>query len=104
MCTFSAPSSTGTGAVSSSIDVGCCVIIIKLPGSTFKILPAFIRRWEIQTHLHRIFLPSEGSEFEFRYGQNFSPLHVVHTDSEAHPDSYPMSNGDSFLGFKAAEA
>jgi hypothetical protein len=33
---------------------------------------------------------TKGSEFESRWGQEFSLLHVVQTDSEAHPTSYPM--------------
>jgi hypothetical protein len=31
-------------------------------------------------------------------------LHVVQTGSEAHPASYPLGSGGSFLGGKAAEA
>jgi hypothetical protein len=42
---------------------------------------------------------TEGSEFETRYGQEFSLLHVVQTGSGVHPTSYPMGMGD-----KAAEA
>jgi hypothetical protein len=37
---------------------------------------------------------AEGSEFAFRYGQEFSLLHVVQTDSGSHPASYPMGIGD----------
>jgi hypothetical protein len=47
---------------------------------------------------------TEGSEFESRWGQEFSLLQVVKTDSGAHPASYPMGNGVSFPGGKAAEA
>jgi hypothetical protein len=32
----------------------------------------------------------EGSEFESRWGQKCSLLHVVQTGSETYPDSYPM--------------
>jgi hypothetical protein len=39
-----------------------------------------------------------GSEFQSRYGKDFSPLHVIQTSSEAHPASYPMGTGGSFLG------
>jgi hypothetical protein len=42
--------------------------------------------------------------FESRYGQEFSLLHVVQTDSGAHPASYSMSTGGSFPGRKAAGA
>jgi hypothetical protein len=34
----------------------------------------------------------------------FSLLHVVQTDSGAHPASYPMCTGSSFPGGKAAGA
>jgi hypothetical protein len=34
---------------------------------------------------------TSGSQFESRWGQEFSLLHVVQTDSGAHPVSYPMS-------------
>jgi hypothetical protein len=45
---------------------------------------------------------NEGSEFESRYSQDFSLLHVVETGSEVHPTSYPMGTGGSFPGGKAA--
>jgi hypothetical protein len=41
-----------------------------------------------------------GSEFESRYGQEFSLLHVIKTDCGAQPASYLMGNGDSFPGVK----
>jgi hypothetical protein len=44
------------------------------------------------------------SEFESRWGQEFSLLPVVQTDSGAHPASYPVGTGDSFPGGKAAGA
>jgi hypothetical protein len=47
---------------------------------------------------------TEGLEFGSLYGQEFSVLHVVQTGSGVHPTSYPMGNGGSFLGGKAAEA
>jgi hypothetical protein len=47
---------------------------------------------------------TEESEFETRQGQKFSLLRVIQTGSEAHPASYPMDTGDSFLGDKAAVA
>jgi hypothetical protein len=34
-------------------------------------------------------LTTDGSEFESRYDQEFSLLHVVQTGSGAHPASYP---------------
>jgi hypothetical protein len=43
---------------------------------------------------------TKGSEFEFRWGQEFSLLPVVQTGSEAHPASYPMGSGGSFSGVK----
>jgi hypothetical protein len=33
---------------------------------------------------------TEGSEFKFWYGQEFSLLHVMQTGSMAHPASYPV--------------
>jgi hypothetical protein len=36
---------------------------------------------------------AEGSQFESRYGQEFSLLHFVRTSSGAHPASYPMGTG-----------
>jgi hypothetical protein len=47
---------------------------------------------------------TEGSEFDSRWGQEISLLHVVQTGSGAHPASYPMGTGGSFGGGKAAEA
>jgi hypothetical protein len=47
---------------------------------------------------------TEGSEFEFRWGQEFSLLHVVQTGSGAHPASYPMGTGGSLSEVKAAGA
>jgi hypothetical protein len=47
---------------------------------------------------------TEGSEFESRWGQEFSLLHVVHTGSGVQPTSYPMGIGGSFPGGKAAGA
>jgi hypothetical protein len=45
---------------------------------------------------------TEGSEFESQYGQEFSLLHVVQTDSGVHQTSYPMGTEGSFSGGKAA--
>jgi hypothetical protein len=47
-------------------------------------------------------LDDEGSEFESRWGQEFSLLYVVQTDSVAHPASYVMATGGSFPVGKAA--
>jgi hypothetical protein len=47
---------------------------------------------------------AKGSEFESRWGQEFSFLHVVQTGSGAHPVSYPMGTGGSFPRVKAAVA
>jgi hypothetical protein len=44
---------------------------------------------------------TKGSEFESRWGQEFSLLHVVQTGSGAHPVSYPMGPGGYFPGGKA---
>jgi hypothetical protein len=41
-------------------------------------------------------LTAEGWEFESRYGQEFSLLHVVQTGSGVHPTSYPVRSGGSF--------
>jgi hypothetical protein len=40
---------------------------------------------------------TEGSELEFRYGQEFSLLHIVQTGSGAHKTSYPMGTGEGTL-------
>jgi hypothetical protein len=45
---------------------------------------------------------TEESEFESRQGQEFSFLYVIQTGSGAYPASYPMENGGSFPGSKAA--
>jgi hypothetical protein len=47
-------------------------------------------------------LKTEGSEFESRWGQEFSVLHIVQIGSGVHPASYPMGTGGSFPGGKAA--
>jgi hypothetical protein len=47
---------------------------------------------------------TKGSDFESRWGQTFSLLHVVQTGSEAYPASYQMRAGRSFPGGKAAGA
>jgi hypothetical protein len=47
---------------------------------------------------------TEGSVFKSGWGQTFSLLHIVQTGSGAHPASYPMGTGDSFLAGKAAGA
>jgi hypothetical protein len=46
----------------------------------------------------------EGSEFESRYGQEFSLFHVVQTGSGADAASYPIGTGGSFPEGKAAGA
>jgi hypothetical protein len=40
------------------------------------------------------------SEFNSRWIQGFSPLHVIQTSSGAHATSYPMGTGGFFLGVK----
>jgi hypothetical protein len=45
-------------------------------------------------------LDDRGSEFESRYGQESSLLHVVQTGSGVHPTFYPMDTGGSFPGVK----
>jgi hypothetical protein len=47
---------------------------------------------------------TEGSEFESRYGQKFSFLHVFQTGSGVHPVSSPMGTMGLFPGGKAAGA
>jgi hypothetical protein len=43
-------------------------------------------------------LDDQGVEFEYRWSQEFSLLHVVQTGSGVHPTSYPMTTGVSFPG------
>jgi hypothetical protein len=43
---------------------------------------------------------THGSEFQPRYGQEYSLLHVVQTGFGDHPDSYTMGTGGSFSGVK----
>jgi hypothetical protein len=43
-------------------------------------------------------------DFESRWRQEFSPVHVVQTSSGVHPTSYPMGIGGCFSGGKAAVA
>jgi hypothetical protein len=47
---------------------------------------------------------TEGSEFESRWGKEFSLLHAIHTGSGVHETSYQMGTGGSFPGCKAAWA
>jgi hypothetical protein len=47
-------------------------------------------------------LDNQGVRVRGPVGQEFSLLHVVQTDSGAHPASYPMSTGGFFPGGKAA--
>jgi hypothetical protein len=49
-------------------------------------------------------LTTEGSDFESRYDQEFSLVHVVQTGSGVHLASYTMGTGGSFSGGKAAGA
>jgi hypothetical protein len=46
---------------------------------------------------------TEGSEFEYRWGNEFSLLHVVQTGSGVHSTSYPMGTGDPSPGVKRPE-
>jgi hypothetical protein len=48
-------------------------------------------------------LDDRGMRVPFRE-RHFSLLHSVHSGSGAHPASYKMSNGNYFLGGKAAGA
>jgi hypothetical protein len=43
---------------------------------------------------------TEGSEFEFRCGQEFSILHLVQTGSWVHPTCYPIGTGALSPGVK----
>jgi hypothetical protein len=45
-------------------------------------------------------LDTERSEFESRYSQEFSLLHVFQTGSGAHPASYPIDTGCKATGVK----
>jgi hypothetical protein len=40
---------------------------------------------------------TEGSEFEYRYGQEFSLLHVVQTSSGVHPACRGQENVDLYI-------
>jgi hypothetical protein len=46
---------------------------------------------------------TEGSEFEYRQGEEFSLLHIIRTGSGVHPISNPMGTGVSFPGRKRPE-
>jgi hypothetical protein len=46
---------------------------------------------------------TKGSEFESRWEQEFSFVHVVQTGSGVQPASYLMSTGESFPGVKRPE-
>jgi hypothetical protein len=45
---------------------------------------------------------TEESEFESRYSQEYSLLHVVQTGSLVHPTFFPIGTGSSFPGVKEA--
>jgi hypothetical protein len=45
---------------------------------------------------------TEGSEFESRYNQECSPLHIFYTGSGVNPTSYPVGTGGSYPGGKVA--
>jgi hypothetical protein len=47
---------------------------------------------------------TQGLEFEFRYGQEFSLLNIIQTGSEVHPPPYTLGTAGSFPGGKAAGA
>jgi hypothetical protein len=47
-------------------------------------------------------LEGQGVGVRFPMGQEFSLLHFVQTGSRAHPASYPMGTGGSFLVGKGA--
>jgi hypothetical protein len=47
---------------------------------------------------------TEGSKFEFRWGEEFSLLNRVQIVSGAHPVSYPMGTGGSLPDIEAAGA
>jgi hypothetical protein len=47
-------------------------------------------------------LDVDDSEFESRWGQEFSLLHIVNTGFEVHQNFYPMCIGGPFPGRKAA--
>jgi hypothetical protein len=49
-------------------------------------------------------LDDRGVGFQVPVGVRFFLLHVVHTDTGAHPASYLTGTGGSFLESKAAEA
>jgi hypothetical protein len=43
---------------------------------------------------------AKGLEFEPGQGQDLTPLHIIQTDSGAHPASYTVCTGGSFPGIK----
>jgi hypothetical protein len=43
---------------------------------------------------------TKGSEFEFRWLQEFSLFHVIQTESGAHPTAHPMGTGALPVGVK----
>jgi hypothetical protein len=55
---------------------------------------------DIRTFMTDYGLDDQGGEFESRWWQEFSLLHVVQTGSGAHQTSYRMSTGGSSSGVK----
>jgi hypothetical protein len=47
---------------------------------------------------------TEGSEFESRYGQEVSNLHVTQTGYGVHPTSYPMGTGGKAPGLEPEQS
>jgi hypothetical protein len=48
-------------------------------------------------------MDARGVEFESLYGQEFSPLHIVHTGSGAHPTSYLMGTRGYSAGLQRSK-
>jgi hypothetical protein len=83
----------------------------RIPSKSYSlvILP-FYTIWSVLlTEWGQLNLYSEGlrtgwQAFYSRQGQDFSLLRSLQTGSEAHPASYPVGTGGSFLGGKTAGA
>jgi hypothetical protein len=67
----------------------------------FPYLASFGSRDSVVCIAIRYGLETEKSEFESRWGPEFSLLQIVQTGSEVHPTSYPMGTGDSFPSGKS---
>jgi hypothetical protein len=79
-------------------------IITKNTNELFVILQKHASRGSAVAITTGYGLDDRGAGVRVPVGQEFSLLHVVQTGSGAHPASYPMGTGGSFLASKAAGA